>query len=211
METVREIVKVNDKSAVDDYSEMSFTRVAKSSGFYTRSKETTFVGVRVFKPNGQVKEINADDIVLTKDESKEKQAKLAIPDLQVGDIIDYFIASSQELTNDYSVKTYSVLLFDDAPVLNYSFHGQLGKKFAIDYRSYNGAPDLQVSKNDDRDIVIDVAKKNMAPFETSLWIAPALQLPLIRMNISLGYRGIGSRYLGTSKPGEVNKLSLIHI
>ena len=205
IETVRELVKVNDKSAVDDYSEMTFTRVAKSSGFYTRSKETTFVGVRVFKPNGQVKEINADDIVLTKDESKEKQAKLAIPDLQVGDIIDYFITSSQELTNDYSVKTYSVLLFDDAPVLNYSFHGQLGKKFAIDYRSYNGAPDLQVSKNDDRDIVIDVEKKNIAPFETSLWIAPALQLPLIRMNISLGYRGIGSKYMGTSKPGEVNK------
>ena len=36
-------------------------------------------------------------------------------------------------------------------------------------------------------------------------MAPALQLPLIRMNISLGYRGPGSRYLGTSKPGEVNK------
>lgn len=205
METVREIVKVNDKSAVEDYSEMSFTRVAKTSGFFTRSKETTFVGVRIFKSNGQIKEINADDIVLTKDESKEKQAKIAIPDLQVGDIIDYFIASSQELTNDFSVKSYSILLFDDAPVLSYSFHGQLGKKFAIDYRSYNGAPDLQVSKNEDRDIVIDVVKKNMPAFETSLWIAPALQLPLIRMNISLGYRGLGSKYVGSSKPGEVNK------
>jgi len=205
METVRDIVKVNDKSAVDDYSEMSFTRLAKSSGFYSRSKETTFVGVRVFKPNGQVKEINADDIVLTKDESDQKKAKLAIPDLQVGDIIDYFIASSQELNSDFGVKAYSILLFDDAPILSYSFHGQLGKKFAIDYRSYNGAPDLLISKNGDKDIVIDVEKKNMAPFETSLWIAPALQLPFIRMNISMGYRGAGSKYMGKSKPGEVNK------
>jgi hypothetical protein len=205
IETVREMIKLNDKSAVDEYSELSFTRLDKRSGFYSKSKATTFVGVRVIKPNGQVKEINADDIVLTKDESNEKKAKLAIPDLQPGDIIDYFIATDQVLTNDFSVKSYMIALFDDAPVLYYSFHGQLGKKFAIDYRSYNGAPDLKVSKNDDKDIIIDVEKKNMAPFETSLWVAPALQLPLIRMNISLGYRGPGSRYMGASKPGEVNK------
>lgn len=205
IETVREMIKLNDKSSVDEYSELSFTRLDRRSGFFTKSKATTFVGVRVIKPNGQVKEINADDIVLTKDESNEKKAKLAIPDLQPGDIIDYFIATDQFLTNDLSSKTYTIALFDEAPVLHYSFHGQLGKKFAIDYRSYNGAPDLKVSKNDDKDIVIDVEKKNMAPFETSLWVAPALQLPLIRMNISLGYKGPGSRYLGTSKPGEVNK------
>lgn len=205
VETVREMIKLNDKTSVDEYSELSFTRLEKRSGFFTKSKATTFVGVRVIKPNGQVKEINADDIVLTKDESKEKRAKLAIPDLQPGDIIDYFIATNQLLTNDLTSKSYTIALFNEAPVLHYSFHGQLGKKFAIDYRSYNGAPDLKVSKDDDKDIIIDVEKKNMAPFETSLWVAPALQLPLIRMNISLGYRGPGSRYLGTSKPGEVTK------
>lgn len=204
-EIVREMVKLNDKTAVDDYSELGFTRLDKRSGFLVKSKATTFVGIRVIKPNGQIKEVNADDIVLTKDESNEKKAKVAIPDLQPGDIIDYFIAIDQVLTNDFSAKNYSIALFDDAPVLHYSFHGQLGKKFAIDYRSYNGAPDLNVSKNDDKDIIIDVVKKNMAPFETSLWVAPALQLPFIRMNITLGYRGPGSKYLGSSKPGEVNK------
>ena len=204
IETVRELVRLNDKSAVEYYSELNFTRLSKRSGF-GRSKSTTFIGIRVIKPDGQIKEINADEVVLTKDESNEKQAKVAIPDLQPGDIIDYFIATDQLLTNDYSTKSYIITLFDDAPVLHYSFHGELSKKFAIDYRSYNGAPDLNVSKNDDRDIIIDVQKKNMPPFETSLWIAPARQLPLIRMNISLGYKGTGSRYLGLSKPGEVNK------
>ena len=205
LETAREMVRVNDKSAVEEYSEISFTRLAKISGLYTKARSAAFVGVRVIKPNGQVKEINADDIVFTKNEADEKKAKLAIPDLQPGDIIDYFIATDQLLTNDFSVKPYTVTLFDDAPVLHYSFHGQLGRKFAIDYRSYNGAPDLKVSKNEDDDIVIDVEKKNMPAFETSLWVAPAQQLPFIRMNISLGYKGMGSKYLGTAKPGEVNK------
>ncbi|MBL7740687.1 MAG: DUF3857 domain-containing protein [Chitinophagaceae bacterium] len=204
-EIVREIVKVNDKNAVSDYSEFSFTQFAKSSGFFASDKLTTYVGVKVIKPNGSSKEINADDIVLTKDESSEKRAKIAIPDLQPGDVLDYFIATEQKLTNDLSTKAYRVLLFDDAPILSLSFHAQLGKKFAIEYRSYNGAPELKVNKNDDKEIIVDVEKTNIPPFETSLWIAPARQLPFIRMNISLGYSGLGSRYLDTRKPGEVNK------
>ncbi len=204
-EVVREMVKLNDKKAIDDYSEISFTRFQKSSGFFRDAKTTIYIGVRVIKANGTVKEINGDDIVLTKDETKEKKAKLAIPDLAPGDIIDYFVATVKFLTNDFSSKAYDLILFDDVPVLNLSFHAQLGKKFALDYRSYNGAPDLEVSKNEDKDIIIDVKKDNIPPFETSLWVAPGLQLPFIRMNISLGYRGLGARSVNASTPGEVAK------
>lgn len=204
-EVVREMVKVNDKNSVTDYSELSFTQFEKTSGFYTSDKTTSYVGVRVIKSNGSIKEINADDIVLTKDGSSEKKAKVAIPDLQPGDILDYFIATEQNLTNDMSNKPYRVLLFDDAPILSLSFHAQLGKKYAIEYRSYNGAPELKVSKNDDKDIIVDVEKTNLPPFETSLWVAPGMQLPFIRMNISLGYKGLGSKWMDTKKPGEVAK------
>jgi Domain of Unknown Function with PDB structure (DUF3857) len=204
-EVVRELVKLNDKTAVDEYSQLSFTQFEKHSGFFQRDKLTAYVGVRVIKPNGSIKEINADDIVLTKDESTEKQAKVAIPDLQPGDILDFFMATELQVTNDFSTKTYNIFLFENAPVLSKSFHGQLGKKYAIEYRSYNAAPDLKVNKNDDNDIVIDVEKTNMAPFETSLWVAPGMQLPFIRMHISLGYKGLGSRYMDTKKPGEVLK------
>ena len=206
-EVVREMVKLNDKNAVTEYSELSFTQFQKRSGFYAVDKTTAYVGVRIIKPNGTIKEINADDIILTKDGSNEKQAKVAIPDLQPGDIMDYFIATEQQMTNDLSSKSYQVLLFDDAPILSLSFHGQLGKKYAIDYRSYNGAPELQVGKNDDRDIIIDVEKNNLPPFETSLWVTPGRQLPFIRMNISLGYRGPGRKFFNSKKPGEINKLT----
>ncbi len=205
VEVVREMVKLNDKNAVDDYSELNFTQFQKTSGFYSSEKTTAYVGVRIIKPNGSIKEINADDIVLTKDAALEKKAKVAIPDLQPGDILDYFIATEQFLTNDMSNKPYQVILFDDAPVMSLSFHAQLGKKYAIQYRSYNGAPELKVAKNDEDDIVVDVEKTNIPPFETSLWVASGLQLPFIRMNISLGYKGMGSRFMDTKRPGEVSK------
>lgn len=204
-EVVRKMVKINDKNAVADFSEISFTQFQKTSGFFAIEKTTSYVGVRIIKPNGTIKEINADDIVLTKDESAVKKAKVAIPDLQPGDIVDYFIATQQFVTNDLGTKPYQVLLFDEAPVLSLSFHAQLGKKFAIQYRSYNGAPELIVSKNDDKDIIVDVEKTDIAPFETALWVAPGMQLPFIRMNIALGYKGLGSKMLDSKKPGEVSK------
>jgi len=205
-EIVRERVRVNDKSAIEEFSELSFTRFEVKSGFLRNKRSTTYVGVRIIKPDKSVKEVNADDMVLTLDSDSEKKAKLAIPDLQQGDIIDYFIATEQKMNDDYAPRQYNILLFDEAPVLHYSFHGQLGKKYAIDYRSYNGAPDLTVTKNEGKEMIIDVEKKNMPPYESSLWISPQRQLPVIRMNISLGYRGIMSDgYLGAAKPGEVNK------
>lgn len=206
-EIVREVVKLNDKNAVEEYSEFSFTQFARASGFFSSNKQTTFIGVRVVKSNGATKEINADDIVLTNDASKAKTAKVAIPDLEIGDVLDYFFATEQSLTNATSAKAYRVLLFADAPILSLSFHAQLGKKFAIDYRSYNGAPELKVEKNSDKEIIVDVEKTNIPPFETALWVAPARQLPFIRMNISLGYRGPGRKALDMSKPGEVTKMT----
>lgn len=213
-EIARELIKINDKTAVAEYSELNFTQFERSSGFRNSTTKTiskSYVGIRVIKPNGNVKEINADDIVLTRDESAEKKAKLAIPDLQPGDMLDYFIAVNEELTDEIKIMHYNVDFFDEAPILNLSFHGQLGKKFAVDYRSYNGAPQLKVNKNDDEEIIIDVEKNNIPPFETSLWVSPGLELPFTRMNISLGvkieYRDI-TRSEGASRaPGEITDLS----
>jgi len=109
------------------------------------------------------------------------------------------------ITNDLSTKQYNILLFDNAPILSLSFHAQLSKKYSLEYRSYNGATDLKVNKNDEEDIIVDVLKKDIPPFEISLWVAPGLQLPFIRMNITLGFRGLGSKAARTKKPGEVSK------
>lgn len=205
-EIVRELIQVNDKAAVEEYSELAFTKFERKSGFSNRAKSNTFVGVRIIKKDGTIREVDADEMVVTKDAASEKKAKLAISGLEIGDLIDYYVATEDEMSNDYSSKPYMLLLFDEAPVLHYSFHGQLGKKYALEYRSYNGAPELKVFKNDDKELIIDVEKKDMPAFESSLWVAPAQQLPLIRLSISMGYRGPAASWVGDpSKPGAVHK------
>jgi hypothetical protein len=202
----REALKINDKSALDDYSQFSFTQIQKRSGVYLAKTTSTYMGVRIIKSNGTVKEINADDFILTKDEKNLKETKLAIPDLQVGDILDYFIAKQTDMGQNFTSYQYVFDLFEDCPVMSFSIHAEIGKKYAVEYRSYNGAQDFQQTRGEDDANVLDLEKKDIPAFaESEFWVSPYRQLPLIRMNIILGYSGINARRYNMRKPGEVYK------
>lgn len=204
-EIVREAVKVNDKSAVSDYSEITFTQLEKRSGMMMSKTTNVYIGVKVIKPNGTVREINTDDVVLTKDEKREKEAKAAIPDLQVGDIVDYFIAKQTNMEQG-AIPPFTFTFFDTNPVLHYSVHAEIGKKYAVEYRCYNGAPDFKQSSDDEGTMILDAVKTNMAPTtENNFWIAPYRQLPLTRMNIMVGYKGMYAGRMNTRPPGQVYK------
>lgn len=212
-QTVRELIKINDKSALAEYSEIEYTRLQKRSGLYVERRSTMYVGIRVIKPDGSVKEVPVDDVVLTKDESRVKEAKIAVADLQVGDLVDYYIVK-QDLTDNVEPNdelfTRIFRFYDDLPVLNNAIHIELGKKYAIEYRCYNGAPDFKVTKSEDDDNIFDLVKKNSAPVKgADLWVSPYRQLPIIRFNILLGYKGIFSGIYNTRKPGMVYKNQLL--
>ncbi len=180
VEIVRQMVKVNDKTAVDDYSEFSFTKFESSRGYRGTDNTTNYIGARIIKPNGTVKEINTDEIVLTKDSRDEKNAKLAIADLEPGDIIDYYTVTEVSLRNNLGTKEYNIILFDEAPVMHQSFHAEFSKHFNINYSPYNGSPDLTIKHIGD-DIDISLEQKNIPAFETRLWTAAEQQLPFIRI------------------------------
>lgn len=206
----REAIKINDKSALSDYSEISFTKLENRAGMFRSNKAATYVGIRVIKPDGKMKEINADEIVQTNADKNKKEAKLAVSDLQVGDIIDYYIAqqviSDGTDYNESGLYRHSFLFYDDAPVMSYSVHIELGRKYAVEYRCYNGAPDFKVTRSDDEDIIMDAVKKNIsANKETGLWASPLRQLPITRLNIVPGYKGMFANKINARKPGEVYK------
>ena len=63
-------------------------------------ENNTYIGAKVIKPNGKEVTINTSEEVLTKNESKDQEGKLAIPDLQVGDILDYYICKEDVADKD---------------------------------------------------------------------------------------------------------------
>jgi len=193
--TVRQMVKINDKAALDEYSELSYQQFEGLSYSKWRGA-TTIVGARILKPDGKIKEVNIDEAVQIKDETRDKQRKLAISDLQVGDVLDYFIRVEKK--DSYSKESELFLFGDDKPMLHYSVHCEFTDKYAVEYRSINDAPEFKVKRNEEDDIIMDLEMNNIPARPLSLWMSPYRQLPIVRMNIMIGGVGRNSR-----KAGEV--------
>lgn len=193
--TVRQMVKINDKAALEEYSELSYQQFEGLSYSKWRGA-TTIVGVRILKPDGKIKQVDIEESVLVKDEKRDKQRKLAISDLQVGDVLDYFIRVEKK--DSYSKESELFLFGDDKPMLHYSVHCEFTDKYAIEYRSMNNAPEFKVKHNEDDDIIMDLEMNNIPARPISLWMSPYRQLPIVRMNIMIGGVGGNSR-----KAGEV--------
>jgi hypothetical protein len=182
----RQMVKINDKVALEKYSEISYKEEAQVWGVVRSNKFNTVVGVRIIKPDGSIRDVNVDDeAVAVTEGKKDKEAyhKLAIPGLQVGDVIDYFFCHRMELeTQNVGIQYFT--FYDEYPILSYSVHCEISRKLTVEYAVLNGAPDLVQSTNEDKDIVLDVVQENIPKIETShRWTSPLRDLPIIRMNI----------------------------
>jgi len=204
-EIMRESVMVNDKSAVQEYSEISYTQLERKSAVMMTSSSIVYVGVKVIKPDGSWREIKSDDVVLTKDSKSQKEAKLAVPDLQPGDVIDYFIAKQTKMSQLEKLPEYTLLFSDDAPVMHLSVRIEMGKRYSLKYRSYNGAPDFRQTTSEDGDIVLDAAKENMPGTEGILWTSSYRQLPMIRTSMQLGNVIVEGKKIDRRGDGEVFK------
>ncbi|MBX3242015.1 MAG: DUF3857 domain-containing protein [Chitinophagaceae bacterium] len=200
--TYREMVKINDKATLDEYSELSYQKYKRLFRFFSRklAGRVTIIGVRIFKPDGSMKELDISEEVLTTDTRNEQQNKIAISGLEVGDILDYFVSQHDEEEVGSRVEPYVFIMGDDKPVLHYSVHCEIGSTCAVEYRAMNGAPGFKVRKDAEGDNILDVEMKNLAKAPVDLWMSPLRQLPILRMNIRVG----GSRRI-RKKEGEVYK------
>ncbi|MEO5564464.1 MAG: hypothetical protein ABIR18_13540, partial [Chitinophagaceae bacterium] len=119
--TIREKVKIIDKSALNEYSEFSFSKIRKQSNFFKR-KAFFFLGIRLIKPDGTIKKINVDEeAVNAPGENEKEKYKLAIPGLELGDIIDIYARVEQQTPSNRLIEPLDVVLGGEYPILTYSF------------------------------------------------------------------------------------------
>ncbi|MFM2359213.1 MAG: hypothetical protein RLY16_1206 [Bacteroidota bacterium] len=204
-EIVRELIKVNDAKAVQTYSEISFEDLSSITGFGDENYSNRYIGLRVIKPNGAITVLDASDMVMITQGRSAQLIKVAVPDLQKGDLLDIFIANQDRFDIKAGEDTYLINLSSSVPVLNYSFSAKMAPRYAIEYRSFNGAPELQVNKNDASQILLNCKAKNLKASEQQLWAPPSRQHSFIKLNLSVGSEKRKDQQLGSNKPGEVYK------
>jgi hypothetical protein len=201
-------IKLLDAAAVKEYSELSF----ESSRYYTDRRTVSeqiqiFVGVKVIKPNGEEREINTDDAVVMEAQSgrnSEKYNKLAIPNLEPGDIIDYYYCLEKRST-DGAFDRVMYPLAGKYPIVKQKMDLQIMRKCYLSAKSLNGAPELKRNESKDKDVYSLVLENTEKINTDQRWFYKYRSVPTInfRAYFIKGAK-FGWQYFFIGKQGELH-------
>ena len=197
---LHEKVVLQDKASIEDFSEISYQKVSKRSIgtilIRFKDKISTYIGAKVYKKDGSVKEVLMSEAVVVKNGNKPDEEKLAIPDLQVGDILDFYILSEEnrELS---SLDPMTFLFASEYPIVRFSLQGKISKKYGVEYKCMNSAPDLKIEKDEDDNMNFAVKVFHVKKYAAEQWINPIRQVPVVKLNIFLN----NSKF----KAGQISK------
>ncbi|MDE5706276.1 DUF3857 domain-containing protein, partial [Muribaculum sp.] len=140
------------------------------------------MGVRLIKSDGRIVDIDTSDFVEVEEGKKgeTKRRKLAIPGLEVGDDIDVFFYTETRTQNVHP-DPLTFYLKESAPILNYRIHCVIDDNLTAQYRILNGAPDFDVTRDDDGNYILDLELTDISSKEPRLWYSQSQQSPQIKM------------------------------
>ncbi len=196
-EITRRRIKLNDRDAVNSYSSVYFRMGSAYDG----------AGIKVIKANGTVQDVSLrnavyvednDDVpstftpyigkastYLDKSKSRVIFFKIAVPDLDPGDIIDY----GTIFYDDNTVKKMSYIEFDpiyfvctrEYPVLSQKFEIDTDNNSFVNSKSTMGAPAFKETGNANAEYSWE--DRNREKISDTKWINRMIEFPMLKFQI----------------------------
>ncbi len=196
-EITRRRIKLNDRDAVNSYSSVYFRIGSVNDG----------AGIKIIKANGMVLDVSLRNAIYVEDNSdvpstfqpyigkvktqldKSKSKvifyKIAVPDLDPGDIIDY----GTIFYDDNTVKKTSFIEFDpiyfvctrEYPVIAQKFEIDTDDKSFVNSKSTMGAPLFKETGNANADYSWE--DRNREKLTDTRWINSLVELPMVKFQI----------------------------
>ncbi|HLG38159.1 MAG TPA: hypothetical protein VI461_00775 [Chitinophagaceae bacterium] len=193
LEKKRMKIKLIDKKAVEDFSELYFRYSSKFDGF----------GAFVYKEDGSKKEISLIKAVSIEDNdrvpeffksffdqnvrNRHEYYKVPVADLLPGDVLEFVSQTSSTLnvkrTPYYQFDPQYELCQKGMPVMMHKIIIETDNNSFITARSINGAPEFQQSLNGDFN-VYTWADKNRERLKDVAFINEYMVLPLVKFQIT---------------------------
>ncbi|SDF51100.1 DUF3857 domain-containing protein [Chitinophaga filiformis] len=184
--TLHERIKLQDKAALENYSEFNLQKL-KRGGWSSGTRLTSFMGIRVIKADGQQRDIDMKDAVNVKDEQDDKKQKIAISDLQVGDIIDFYVRMNKDASSFYSdPDPLDFSIGEKYPMLDFSLNVNITRKMGVSWRYLNDDPSELKNSKDGDDYVFSIHKTDVPKVTDERWFYEQRALPTLR----LAYNGL---------------------
>jgi len=205
----RRRVKILDQAALDEYSKFKYeqnnAQTVNIFGFKKKEKEVANFNVKIIKPNK--KEIKID---VKKNTVKEDDVnKIAIPNLEIGDIIDYYYYDYDYMFF-HKGATFPPVYFSlnsDYPIIKEEVSLNMGKKFYLSFQNLNGAPDIKkVRTADKKRVSYKIVLDNIKSRDAKSWIFPLVEYPAIKFQVSFAPSNSVRKKMGEFLPKERGKI-----
>jgi len=185
--SIRKRIKLMDQASVKAFSEFSFNKGFSTAANFKKRKGGVRVGIKIVKPDGAEREVNVAEEAVSMDEGK----KVAISNLEVGDIIDFFYHSVEpfQVYINHPFKAEENTLGDEYPIMSMKLTFSTENDFYVNFNTYNGAPELKPTgtKGNRRnyELVANDIEKNDFP----RWFYPLVELPCYKFQVYFAKTG----------------------
>ncbi|MCM1355164.1 MAG: DUF3857 domain-containing protein [Staphylococcus sp.] len=185
----RSMVKINKPGALEDFSDFTFQPYEYKevkAGIPDYEYKQAF-GARIHKPDGRVVDVDMSSTLTETEGKKGKSAvvhKIAIPGLEVGDVMEFFYLTDYFFLGNQNVEL-DVNVFSKYPIADYRLDLTLDPKLTTIINTYNG---LEVVNRDAPDNLGNIRYHwqldNLRAFDNPRWSEPKRQIPYVHVSIS---------------------------
>lgn len=178
---VRKRIKLLDANAVEKFSEFSFAERFYTNKGFSMKRGTTTVGIKIVKSDGKEQEVDVDKEAKDIDNTK----KIAIANLEIGDIIDFYYYTVEPFRSFYETGFDPVenTLGDIYPTVEMKLLFETENDFFINFNTYNGAPELKEIYNKGGERKYELVAKDIEKNEFPIWFYPAVELPFYKFQV----------------------------
>ena len=180
-------IKLQDNNAIEKYAQFSLP----STDPYGANRNEVYAGFKIVKADGKEVNVPITDAVLQKQELNSQDYnsyKIAIPNLEIGDIIDYYICEEESIYVPGKYYAFDPVIFQlhaEYPIVKQKISFEVLRRCYINLKSLNGAPQFKLTNDDANDktyySIVDADRESIKDIR---WLFPYRELPTIKFKVT---------------------------
>jgi hypothetical protein len=200
-------IKLLDKKALEEYSQFSMN----GTGRYQNVKLESFAGYKIIKSNGKEIEIPMSEMVKEKQELNNRGLeiyKLAIPNLEIGDILDYYKVEEETISIFGKYYGFDPVIFQlqgEYPIMKQKISFDVMRRCFINLKTLNKAPSFKLTENADKEknhySLDDTDRESVKGLR---WFFPYREVPTIKFKVMYA-----SPIAARTAPGFIDKQGVL--
>jgi hypothetical protein len=182
-------VKLLSTKAIEDYAQFKI----ESDSRWGSSKLESFAGFKIIKADGRQIEVPLSEAVKeteTYNGAKQEIYKLAIPNLVIGDILDYYLVREETIalagSRLYTFDPVFFQLHGEYPILKQKISFDVLRRCYINIKSLNGAPTFKLTADgkDKEKSHYYLEDANRESVKDIRWMYPYRELPAVKFKVT---------------------------